>query len=196
MTQNFKDKEDRVKSHPEWAIDEYVKMSLTLVWFNPPKAPTIPDARIAIKINSPPLKCIIRIKGAIFCQVKIKNAWNQGAVIKTWGNHKWNGATPNLIIRDAEISKDSPENNKKLEEMYLIIKEAIKITEAMAWGKKYLIALSVALLFWFVSSRGIILIKLISSPSQAVSQELAERAMIVPKIKVDKNAVTYGFINI
>jgi len=40
-----------------------------------------------------------RIKGAIFCQVSIKVAWNHETNSIIWGNQKWNGAIPAFIER-------------------------------------------------------------------------------------------------
>lgn len=50
-------------------------------------------------------------------------------------------------------------------------------------------AASVIFLFNLISIRGVILIKLISSPSQAVNQLFEEIEIIVPIIKVDKNKI-------
>jgi hypothetical protein len=57
------------------------------------------------------------------------------------------------------------------------------ITEAIAWGKKYLIQSSVwfVLILWI--NKGTILIKLISSPIQAKNQELEDTAIVVPTTK-------------
>ena len=54
---------------------------------------------------------------------------------------------------------------------------------------KYLIADSVELKFNLNRIRGIILIKLISKPSQLIIQELEEQAINVPKIKNIKNKI-------
>lgn len=62
--------------------------------------------------------------------------------------------------------------------------EKIIIRDAIAWAKKYLIAVSVERGFNLLIRRGISLIKLISSPSQQTNQELAEQAIKVPNIKV------------
>lgn len=60
-------------------------------------------------------------------------------------------------------------------------------TEPIAWGRKYLMHASVEGVLILIRIRGIILIKLISSPSQAINQELAEKAIIVPTTKNIKN---------
>lgn len=64
---------------------------------------------------------------------------------------------------------------------YKRVEKIIKM-EAIAWIRKYLIEFSVFWLFNLIRSRGINLIKLISSPIQAISQEEAEQVKIVPKI--------------
>lgn len=66
----------------------------------------------------------------------------------------------------------------------------------MAWGRKYLIALSVEDLDGVAISSGISLIRLISKPAQAVSQELAVAATTVPPTSVAENARVLRFINI
>jgi len=63
----------------------------------------------------------------------------------------------------------------------------IKIIEAIAWTIKYLIAASVKLNINLLRIRGIILIKLISNPSQQVNHEFADTAIIVPINKKFKN---------
>ena len=88
------------------------------------------------------------------------------------------------------------ERIKELDSKYLIMKEAINSTDAIAWGRKYLIALSVDFIVRGFKRSGIILIRLTSSPNQAVSQELADSATIVPKLRVERNVITKGFINI
>ena len=67
--------------------------------------------------------------------------------------------------------------------------EKIKIKDAIAWVKKYLIAASVEFRDSLISIRGTILIKLISKPNHAVNHEFAETAINVPEIKVIKNNI-------
>ena len=57
----------------------------------------------------------------------------------------------------------------------------------MAWTIKYLIAASVKLNINLLRIRGIILIKLISSPNKQVNHEFAEIATVVPINKKFKN---------
>ena len=59
----------------------------------------------------------------------------------------------------------------------------INITDAIACGRKYLMAASVDLKFNSLSIRGIKLIKLISRPTQHVNHELADTATAVPEIR-------------
>jgi len=101
----------------------------------------------------------------------------------TWGSQKWNGAAPifkdrgRIIIELIKlIELDESLKNK-------IIAENIRITEAIAWVIKYLIAVSVLWEFILEIRIGVILIKLISRPNQQVNQEYAEQAKIVPKNK-------------
>lgn len=57
------------------------------------------------------------------------------------------------------------------------------IIEAIAWIKKYLIAISKEELFNLLIRIGVKLIKLSSNPIHAISQEEEEQAIIVPIIK-------------
>jgi len=59
--------------------------------------------------------------------------------------------------------------------------------EAIACVRKYLIIISVEVGFNLIRSRGIILIKLISSPTHAMNHEEEEHAIKVPENKLRKN---------
>lgn len=73
----------------------------------------------------------MRIRGAIFCQVKISRAWVQSAYAMIWGNQKWSGATPafiaNAIVIRTGDSKFKLTRYERLEEteMKIIIIDAI-----------------------------------------------------------------------
>jgi hypothetical protein len=56
--------------------------------------------------------------------------------------------------------------------------------EAIAWAKKYLIVVSIVVGLSLLIKMGINLIRLISRPTQATTQEEAEQARRVPVIKV------------
>jgi len=118
-----------------------------------------------------------------FCHTKIIIHLIHEIQFITWGNHRWKGAIPALIAKATKII--NPENPIKL---FNVLRdstqvEAIKITEAMACVRKYLIADSVDLKSNSLRIRGINLIKLISSPSQHINHELADTAIIVPLIR-------------
>lgn len=129
----------------------------------------------------------INIKGASFCQEIITMQRLQLILFMIWGNQKWNGGSPSLIIRaDVKIKW------VKLNILYEVIDismDAHKIiaTEAIAWGRKYLIHDSVELLPILYTNKGIILIRLISNPIQAKNQELEEIEITVPIIKNLRN---------
>lgn len=133
------------------------------------------------------LKEIINIKGAIFCHVKIIKHWVHFKLLITWGNQKCKGAIPVFIIKANKIKVSINSKFKFSERKKFAEKEKIKIIEAIACVKKYLIAASVVLEFKLISIRGIILIKFNSKPNQEVNQELAEIAIKVPVIKKIKN---------
>lgn len=61
--------------------------------------------------------------------------------------------------------------------------------EARAWGRKYLIAVSVVLKLSLRRIKGIRLIRLISRPSQHVIHEFDEHAITVPVISRMLNMV-------
>lgn len=69
------------------------------------------------------------------------------------------------------------------------IEVIIIIIEAKAWIKKYLIEASVDFQLSLDRIRGIILIKLISNPSQAVNQEPEEIAINEPIVKKVKKII-------
>ena len=155
-------------------------------WFRPPIAPVIAD-KILIKKIDLIFKEIINNKGAIFCQVKITKHWVQFKKFEIWGNQKWKGAKPPLRLK-AETIKISVTSKIRISvKKKLTVKAKIKTMEAKAWAKKYLIEASVKFLFNLIRIRGIILIKLISNPNQQVNQEFEEIAIIVPKIRDEKN---------
>jgi len=106
-----------------------------------PAAPTKHLNRIIILIKLFLIK-VIRIIGAILCQVRIIRAWNHLDDWITWGNQKWKGAAPILIERAKRIMELII--NKEFEELRLKMstEEKIIIKEAKAWAIKYLIAVS------------------------------------------------------
>jgi len=86
---------------------------------------------------------IIRIIGAIFCQVTISKVCNHLEVWTTWGNQKWNGAAAILIAK--AIIRDRLTNEMIETEDFgnIAIAIIISMDEDKAWAIKYLIAVSV-----------------------------------------------------
>lgn len=173
----------------EWAIEEYVRISLLLIWLSPPKAPI--EAAVTIKLISRILsiKQDIRIKGASFCQVKIIKHFIQDTQFITWGNQKWKGAIPALMAIAAKIKNLVLLRYVFISNIISVQAITMRIIEAIAWARKYLIAASVDLKFNSLRIRGIKLIKLISRPSQQINQELEEIAISVPDTKKSKKRV-------
>lgn len=132
---------------------------------------------------------IKRIRGATFCQVKMINAWIHSRLTITWGNQKCSGAIPAFMSKEAvnKISVLSKEINSWIK----VFAEAVKIIkiEAIACAIKYLILASEDSEESLLSIRGIILIKLISKPTQQVNHELADTAVIEPLIRRIKNKI-------
>ena len=115
--------------------------------------------------------------------------WVQFSLLDTSGNQKWKGGTPAFIARAIEVSASVIKGASILSIFSPVKIETIKIVEASACTKKYLSIASEYEREILISMRGAILIKFISSPSQAVNQVLAETAITVPVIRVPKNII-------
>ena len=137
-----------------------------------------------------------RTNGAIFCHVKIIAHCAQLEIFITWGNQKWKGAIPILILRAIKIIITDLISNLEGSIVLSISLVKISIREAIAWTIKYLMAVSVDRGVNLMISKGIRLIRLISKPSHLVYQVLAEHASRVPVIKVEKNTIWYALFNI
>jgi len=149
----------------------------------PPKLPIIQDIMMVMVIRKLNVK-EIRMRGAIFCQVKINRAWDHSAYSITWGNQKWKGATPAFIVR--EIVRSNLASGIKFIKAEAWVNRLMKIIikDAIAWIKKYLMAISMDWDISLLMSKGVKLIKLISSPTHAITQEEEEQARIVPNIRL------------
>lgn len=82
--------------------------------------------------------------GAIFCQVKRIRDIIQSNPLITSGNQKWSGAAPIFSRRATWRIKDVT-RFKFSEKFFLLVKiirDKIKIIEAIVWVRKYLIAAS------------------------------------------------------
>lgn len=75
---------------------------MLIFWLNPPIAPVIVEATLTaiIKLN---LNDVIKINGAIFCQVNKIIHCCQFKKFETWGNQKWKGESPAFITKDAKV---------------------------------------------------------------------------------------------
>lgn len=165
-------------------MEEYVNRVLMFIWFNPPKEPTRADKEITITKRLI-FNLLIKNNGAIFCHLNIIKHWGHSSSLITCGNHICMGAIPAFMVRARIIKTSLISRVIDLIWENLTIVERINIREAIACTIKYLIAASVRGFFNLNRIRGIILIKLISSPTQLVNQELEEIATIVPNIKVN-----------
>lgn len=172
--------------HDMWLIEEKAIILRSLRRFRPPIAPTTED-KIAVNViryNMLGKKVRYEIKniGASFWIVRRINAWGQNKPSITWGNQKWRGAAPNFINKDKAI--------KVYEILTVYIYkdlDIIKIVEARAWTRKYLIAASVKWEFSFVEIRGIKDSRLSSKPNHAPNQEVEEIERREPVRRVKKN---------
>lgn len=184
---------DRIASiHPIWAIDEYAIILRSWVWFSPPQPPTAIDISDIIERRFMLMRgeIIYKIdKGASFCHVNKINPDIRGIPWVTSGTQKWNGDSPNFIVRANVIIIDAvvlfnfiidqwPEYNR------LVIAAIIRSMDAVAWVRKYFVAASVDRgLCCFVNS-GIIASMFISNPTQVINQWELVITIRVPEIIV------------
>lgn len=141
----FRVREAMKISHPEWAIDEYVKIIFVLNWLSPPKAPTIADKEAIRGRSLIFIKRVSISKGATFCQVKRIRIRAQLIFLATCGNHIWSGATPIFNLKDRKIIVSEDNNNVLRVKEVSIRKKINRKVEANAWIIKYLIEASVSL---------------------------------------------------
>jgi len=173
----------------EWIMEEYVKMSFILIWLIPPINPMMADKIIDVTR----VKLFIKdnmIKGAIFCHVKIIKHWGHSINIITCGNQKWRGATPAFAIRLREIINSLSWVILNMEKLEFKKIHIIKVVDATACTKKYLIEASTERYIILLIRMGAILIKLISSPIQAENQD-EEEIVITDPIKRDGIKIKY-----
>lgn len=133
------------------------------------------EIMITVKINNDIFsEYMIKIIGAIFCHVNIKNLLNQFNPSIISGNQKWNGAAP-IFVKNEEfkiILRNSLEfwginSSSNL----IIIIENNKIIDAKVCVIKYFRAASEAYIFLLLDIKGIIDSKLISKPIHILIQE-------------------------
>lgn len=125
-----------------WLIEEKAISLRNFKIFNPPRAPIIEEKmaetvikKIRLEENA---RYEIRNIGANFWIVKRIRAWGQVRPSITWGNQKCNGAAPNFKSKDKAIRM----YEKSFEYIWIDL-DMIKIVDARAWIRKYLIAASV-----------------------------------------------------
>jgi len=139
---------------------------------SPPIVPTI-RANIATIIILFILKHAIKSRGATFCQVNKIKHWGQCKHCIMFGNQKCRGGIPAFISREKKIKISNVSILIARDDSMIRLTLIISMVEAKAWIRKYLIEASTSILLTLISIRGVILIRLISSPSQLVNQELA-----------------------
>ena len=76
---------------------------------NPPIRPITADDKIMTSIIEEGVRDTSE-KGAIFCRVRRIIACGQSISSRIWGNQKWAGAIPSLILRAKMISLDESIN--------------------------------------------------------------------------------------
>jgi len=70
--------------------------------FNPPSIPAKADEETKMKVVHREEE-VIKIIGAIFCQVRRIQAWVHSIKSITWGNQKWVGAIPAFVANEIKI---------------------------------------------------------------------------------------------
>lgn len=135
----------------------------------------------------------IKVKGAIFCHLRIRADLNQLKPSTTCGTQRWKGAAPSLI---KSLLKMKLENKLKEEtepnNILLLNALQIRTAEASAWIRKYFKVASEFRDDLNLISRANSPSILISRPIHAIIQEEAERAIIVPKKIIYKNMIFHG----
>ena len=175
MTHTLKFRQVDIAIQARWAIDEKVIIFLIELTLNPPKAPMIADVITNKFIISELERENIRINGAIFCQVRRINPWTQLISSITWGNQKWVGAIPDFTPRAIRIRLLKEFILLKGENLKVEILPKIKIDEASACVKKYLIEASEIAGEERIRIMGIKDIRLISRAKHEISHKNEER---------------------
>jgi len=92
---------------PKWEIEDIVNINRTEITLTLNRAPQRLVTMINIGIGILLINTII-VKGATFCQVIIREHFNQLRWLITGGNQKWKGATPNFNIIEINIINHPP----------------------------------------------------------------------------------------
>ena len=167
-----------------WAIDEKVMIFLIELILNPPIAPIVADVITNKFIMIELERENIRINGAIFCQVRRISPWIQLINSITWGNQKWVGAIPDFTPRAIRIKLLKELILLKGENLKVEILAKIKMDEASACVRKYLIDASEIAGEERIKMIGIKDIKLISKANHEISHEDEEKTIEVLIIKI------------
>lgn len=174
------------------------------VWFNPPQPPTAMDINDIIKRRFVLIRGVIiyRIdRGASFCHVNRINPDISGIPWVTSGTQKWNGDSPNFIVRAIVIIIDAVGLINFIMDQWpvynrLVIAAIMRSMDAVACVRKYFVAASVDRgLCSFVSS-GIMASIFISNPTQVINQcELVITIKVPETIVVSTSDRVRGLIS-
>lgn len=165
-------------------IDEKVRIFRIDVWLIPPSLPVVMDSSLIrirmgfIGYNG------IRDSGAIFCQVIRIREFFQFNPSMIFVNQKCRGGAPNFIMMGIMMRRFRPFVCR-----FMII--SIRVLEARAWTRKYLILVSVE---WgdLEEIKGRNDSRLISRASQIVNHELAAVTVRVLEIRIRLKRVKLG----
>ena len=129
---------------------------------------------------------LVKNKGAIFCQVSIRNKFIHDICFVILGNQKCIGAPPNFIINDINIINLIRlfvyiEYQDRLK-LYIRIDEIIRILDLILWIIKYFIEASASSVLPLIFIRGRNPIRLSSNPTHIVNQCEDDNDNIVPII--------------
>lgn len=170
------------------------------VWFNPPIAPTIVDAKIILSVKVLILiRYDISISGAAFCTVISSAQFSHLNPSITPGNHQWSGAAP-LFSRSGVqmiigVYAFSSRANKSSVNVFITTINS-RVADASTCTMKYFSEASVLYMFLTLDIRGIKDIRLISNPIHAPSHELEDTDTNTPLTKVVNNRILVEFLGI
>ena len=163
---------------PMWEIDENARIFRSCVWFNPPHPPMAIDSRAISRVILELIELFIcsRIDiGASFCHVSKISPEVSEIPCVTSGTQKWNGVIPSFMANAVSIMREDSGLTVFIivhcpEFIVLIIIAIIRIIDAVAWVRKYLVAASMGRDDVFLVRIGMMANIFISRPTQVKSQ--------------------------
>lgn len=172
------------------------------VWLRPPHPPVRVEVRPKKirRVGDVEGSCIIKVRGASFCQVERIRPVVRLRPCRTSGSQKWTGARPSLrakaiVIIVAGKGWQSCVIFHSPEIQALVVLANRIIAAAVACMRKYLVAASTARGWWCCAISGMMAKVLISRPIHARSQCVLVNVIVVPSPRLIRRVgKMYGFI--